>query len=1219
MGKDIGKTMGWTERQQEAIEDRGHNLLVSAGAGSGKTSVLIERITRLLMENQTPVDRFLVVTFTRAAAAEMKERLGKALKSRRLELENQLLEKKATNEDPTQVLEELRFVKTQQQKLPQAAISTFDSFSLGIVRRYFHMLDIDPGVKICDEGEAAILRGDAMEETLESFFEQGPEEYRTFLDSYSQDSGEEALGEALLSLYDKVRHYPFWQNWCQKELEKEAALTIENFGESTLGKHWQALSLRTLQAALKAYQDVAQKALAHGIADKKIQKLRQDVEILKDSVEALEEGKRELTSSLLFSLKSGRFTEKDCAGDDALQVVEELNGARKKAYESIKDLRDAYYKIPLEDELELMARTHPMVQVLYRLLVDFDQRYGEAKANRGVIDFGDVPQMALRVLEDPACAQEYRRQFEYIFVDEYQDSDYLQEAIIQSIAREDNLFVVGDSKQSIYRFRNAEPEIFMNKYRTYKGETGCHKAIDLTENFRSKKPVVDAINYVFQGLMTDYHQDAFMRQGAPSSKDIQYPTEAYLVLKEMDKEEVSLVQRSPEAPEEEGTTNAVREEALALGGKNVDVATTELLALQNTEVEAAKVCEIIQQQLGTPYYDSKSGTVKTLQPRDIVILLRAVKNTASVYREVLEAADLPVYIDERGGYFDTVEIRIFLDLLRILDNSRRDVPLISVLRSFIFRFTTQELAAIRIACPKGTYREAVASYSQEGPDPVLREKVCHALDQLQGWRKRSHYVPLDVFLWDLLRETGFYGYMGALSGGKQRQANLRALVDRVGALVQQGHRSLYSLIRYVEALIEKKEGDMNQISILGEEDDVVRIMTIHKSKGLEFPSVIVGGLAKSLSHSGDSSFAQLDPLLGMGLTYVNKQEGWQADTLRKRLIVDLNKARDEEERIRLLYVAMTRAKDRLVLVGAADTLKNSYGKMLKPLLQHPDSPMKLTVQGPSRIQQIQIRKEKKQLDVHQILESVDMDSPVTQQVFRRLSFQYPYQEALTTISKTSVTALNQENHGDEGLLPVMQVPAFVLRTQEGKEAQETSYSGKKPLRAISGAEMGTLLHTALETLDIRKGVDRLDSQGQEGVLPFVEEHIQTLVTREIYTPEEGAAVNPALICSFLAHPLARRMAQSVALKREVPFSYLYDGGEGQVLVQGIIDAYFQEGEDLVLVDFKSNLSKENLRSIYKTQMEIYRKALEELTGRRVKEAYLYLLRHGEVVDMLAEE
>ncbi|MEG0156571.1 MAG: UvrD-helicase domain-containing protein, partial [Anaerovoracaceae bacterium] len=861
---------------------------------------------------------------------------------------------------------------------------------------------------------------------------------------------------------------------------------------------------------------------------------------------------------------------------DYEEVKSAVSDLRKKGKDVLAKVKERYFAEPLEEQIALIRKTYPSAKFLKELLLGFHQAYGEKKREKNLVDFNDIEHFAIEILKNKEAAAEYREKFQYIFIDEYQDSNYLQEEIINQIKRENNLFMVGDIKQSIYRFRLAEPGIFKEKYERYKKSGKQSVKFDLNENFRSKKSIIDGVNDIFSGLMEDYTPEVALHLGRNDPRDIHYPVELHLV------------NGATELDEEIDET---------------------LLEMKKNELEALAACKLIEDAVGELFYDHKAEVERRLTKRDIVILMRGVKNTADIFYDVLKANNIQAYIDDNSGYFDTIEILTFLDLLRVINNKNQDIPLLSVLRSAIFGFTIDELIQIRLEHREGSYYEALTHYVQCGTKAALAEKISSVFTQISAWSREAIYTPLEDFVWMLMSQTGYYSYVGALPGGDQRQANLRTFVDKTLSFREGGSNSIFSLLRYIEA-IGKKKIDIGQINLMSEKDDVVRIMTIHKSKGLEFPMVIVSGLGKRFNRDNRSKVGSMHKDIGFALSYVNHKDRWYKTTLLEQIIAAKKAAESLEEEIRVLYVAITRAKDKLVLMAGVNDLadrlekydqgvtgKSCFLDLIYPQLEK--SQIEVFTHDRNSLGQYIQGSTGKEMVMASLLEDYakNRNEQLKEQVHHLLSYRYPMEHELGVKSKFSVSELNYVTNQESRLKVALNEPEFT-----------------KEKRDFTGVEKGTLMHKVMEHLDFSAVYQHLLKSREEG-FSYVSRFILSLVSQELLLPKEAEAIDRNKIMAFFDSPIGIRAAKAEKLYKEKAFNILHDHQGTEIIVQGIIDCYFEEKGELVLLDYKTNYATEEVRETYRAQIDLYKEALEKTEGKPVKEAYLYLFSKGRVEVM----
>ena len=960
----------WTPEQAEAITRRGQNLLVAAAAGSGKTAVLVERIKRLILEERCAIDHMLIVTFTNAAASEMKEKIEKAIRKEIDRVAEALADEDAegsaavrshaeakaeaeagvdgaacgqdgnhagkqssarresSDASRAALQRDLVFLKRQLDLLPNANISTFHAFALEVIRRFFYLIDVEPNFKICDNSRQLILRGQAMDELLEEFFEADDAEFYEFLKSYSGDRNENRFRQMIESTFDTIQSLPEPAEWLREKVEElNPAHGIEAFAESAVMRElWEDTEARLARAKAQLLK-TAEFAALHSLEG--VRELTLADLGMAEELEALAAARdfdgmvSRLDGFHLKTLSKKIFAETADFDESAMADVREMVEQNRAPLKSCaKDLKTAYFYDVFQSIAEDVYAGYPSACFFARALLRYGEIYAEKKREKGLLDFNDIEHNAYEILKDAEAAAFYREKFLHIFVDEYQDSNVIQEALIERLQSGRNLFTVGDIKQSIYMFRLAEPEIFRARYHRYdaltaeRGEESPSLCIDLNRNFRSKTGVLDFINQVFYDAMEDYDARAALYPGDSCAERRSARPVLYLAQTPWD---------------EDGEAD------------------DELKLLRKAEKEALAAVKIIRDHLGRTIYDSKARKERSLEKKDIVILMRGMKNYGDLFYKILTENNLPAYVDDNDGFFDTIEINTFMALLALLDNPKQDIPLLTVLRSEIFDFSVEELTAVRIAQKEGSYYQALVSCAGENTgeacgaagaeamarsgrfaDEALREKCAAALRSLRKWSRLASLLPLDELIWELLLETGFYLAMGAMPSGSRRQANLRALVDKALAYQDSQDGSLYGFMEYIDAVKERKVS-MGQVKMVGEDDDTIRIMTIHKSKGLEFPMVLLAGYCRKLNYTTIGKGPAVHKTLGLGFPVVHYRESWYRTSITQNVIRAKIRREEAAEEKRVLYVAMTRAKDFLCLLGIEDDPQEAVSRVLAEL------------------------------------------------------------------------------------------------------------------------------------------------------------------------------------------------------------------------------------------------------------------------------------------------
>lgn len=923
----------WTDEQWAAIAAEGSHLLVAAAAGSGKTAVLVERMIKRIADPDRPleVDSLLVATFTKAAAAEMKERIRRAL------------------EEALERTPDSRHLERQLALLPRAAITTLHSFCKEAVERYAPLIGLDPGFRMASDTEAELLRMDTLDELFEETYERegASGALSRLADRFGGERSDEPLHRLILELHAFAGSHPWPEHWLAEAAARyrdaEAAGLLSSLWiRSLLGDTRLQLSgaYRMLEAALRLCGELGGPA---PYADA----LHDDLNAVGRVLAALETNDWAGWQEAFAGCTFGRL--KPCRGDDYdPELQEKVKAYRDTAKKTIAKLHEEWLVRTPERYAEEMRELAPDMEALASLAIQFGHRYETAKRAKGLLDFGDLEHYALRILRDPAstperavpsaAAVDFRNRFAEIYLDEYQDTNEVQEAIVSLIARRDpgNVFMVGDVKQSIYRFRLAEPGLFLDKYRRYDiwepalpdAESPEGLRIDLARNFRSRREIVDAVNHVFRLIMREpvgemnydhraelvygqgYPETAGQEAGAPNGWGVE------LLLLDAAAAGPSDASESAEAPFASEASVSEEHDADAAGEAEAE--------LESAQAEARCVAGEIRRLMGgdregsVPFsvYEGRSGIYRPVQYRDIVILLRATSALAPIYLEELKAAGIPAYADLATGYFAATEVDVMLSLLAIIDNPRQDIPLAGVLRSPVVGLSADDLARIRLCDRRGQFWDAVAAAARDESLPAdLRRAVASFAANLSAWRDFARREPLGDLLWMVYRETGYYDFVGGLPGGSQRQANLRALIDRARGYEQSSRfRGLFRFLRFLGRMRDTG-ADLGAARALGEGENVVRIVSIHKSKGLEFPVVFAAGLGRGFNRRDLNGMFLKHKALGFGprMTELDTRVAYPTLpqlAIRKRLAAEML-----AEEMRVLYVALTRPKEKLILVG----------------------------------------------------------------------------------------------------------------------------------------------------------------------------------------------------------------------------------------------------------------------------------------------------------------
>jgi helicase-exonuclease AddAB, AddA subunit, Firmicutes type len=1273
----------WTEDQLQAIEVSGRNVLVAAAAGSGKTAVLVERIIRKI-SSDTDVDRLLVATFTNAAAAEMKERIRLALE--------QALERNPGSDH----------LRRQLALMGRASITTLHSFCLDVIRRYYPLIGLDPGFRVANETEAELLQAETLQDLFEERYAGDRDGRFTLLaETFGGDRSDEPLARLVLELHRFALSHPWPEAWLRASAAAFRTASADNLADSDWGRDIR----RAVQLELEAAEALLEQALAGAMRpdgpEAYADTLRDDLAV----VGALLETVRSKPMAEWFgAFRGASFGQLKRQRGDAVDkdLQERVKALRDDAKKIVGGLADELFGRTLEEYAAELNDAAPLMEALAELVIEFGRRYEAAKRARGLVDFGDLEHYCLRILRDPAstperempsaAALEYREQFEEILLDEYQDTNQVQEAIIDLIARPGagNRFMVGDVKQSIYRFRLAEPGLFLDKYRRYAagGAAGGDAAegandapglrIDLARNFRSRKEVVDGVNDVFRRIMReraaemDYDERAELKCGAsyPDADpeldgDGRFSVECVL----LDRGAASGGAEDGEAEEDEAARAAAEEAA----------------ELETAQIEArwiaARIRAMIAGEDGRPplrVYDAKRRVHRRAAWRDFVILLRAPGTWAQAMADELAAAGIPAYAEQKGGYFEQTEVETVLSLLRVIDNPYQDIPLAGVLRSPIGGLDAEELAAVRIAARRGPFFDAVRSAAEDPDVPErLRRKLNAFLGRLERWRREARQGSLTELVRRIYRETGYYDLAGGLPGGVQRQANLQALLDRARQYEATSFRGLFRFLRFIDRLRDQG-GDLGTAKTLGEQDDVVRIMSIHASKGLEFPVVFVAGLGKRFNFTDLNGAFLMHKQLGFGPRMVDPDLRVSYPSLPLLAIRRRLKAEMLAEEMRVLYVAMTRPKEKMILLGTtkdaaaelerwrgavrqdgsmpdhALTSARCYLDWLMPLAARfaepeaeavPDAdaaegaaalgwkfgvtPAELLIAEAAAAAEADAEAEDERGEWLRLMTAGErLPSPGghAAEVDRRLSWRYPHAAATGIAAKTSVTEMKRmlaDAEADGG-----EAPAAGLEHAAAGGGEASAFRLRRPRfleeRSMTPAERGTAAHLIMQHMPF----DR--PHGEDSV----REVVRSMVERRLLTPAQAEAVDCAAIAAFFAGELGRRLAAARRVMREVPFSRTLPAGRIRpdaaddpaaaaepVLIQGVIDCLFEdEGGRLVLVDYKTDRiwsgDVEAAAERHRFQLELYAESIGAILGRKVDEAHVFFFDAAKAVRIV---
>ncbi|WP_315523267.1 helicase-exonuclease AddAB subunit AddA [Pseudoramibacter alactolyticus] len=1177
--------MQWTTEQKAAISSRHQNLLVSAAAGSGKTALLIERIRRLVVDEDVDVDSLLVLTFTRAAAGEMRERLSTALSEALMA---------CTNADKR------RRLSNQLRCLSGASIETIHAFCGDLVREFFQEVGADPNYRIGDDVELDRLQDEAMTAVFEERYLEIPEDGETafskLVDAYGDSKGDEDLRTLVLDLWRFLGTLKDPDRWCQKAID-QLKVAPESFEGSAWGEAQKEL-IRSL--IYSACQGIAQiQSLLEGCSgfEKPMSSLQKDLDKLLDL-------KNHLTDEWQVfqqALQTFKFDSYSGSKEDK-ETSNKIKDLRTATIKPIKDLAKQF-KRPLPEMLEdLQEMAAPMV-ALIDLTKAFDTEFARLKKEREMLDFHDIERYAQAILANDTIAVTLQKRYIQVFIDEYQDTNEVQEAILARVRRADNYFMVGDVKQSIYRFRQADPTIFIEKYQRFQKQgRAADRLITLGQNFRSNQGIIDCVNDVFSRIMS------------PELGEIAYDDEAALICGLADS-------THPAEPAELHVLQAS--------------------ASNHIEAEARYIAGRIHEMVGKEQWIAKEGVSRPLRYRDIGVLMRSVSSRGETVARILADAGISTYFDAGASYYQSIEIIVVLNLIRVIDNYRQDLPLLSVMRSPIGRFSDEELAAIRIGAKNRPFYQSLEAAAET--QTALGQKARMFLDHLERWRKLAYTQSVADFLWRLYLETGYYTAVGALPGGEQRQKNLRVLLQRASDYQTATLHGVFQFPDYAQPLTKRRQGDVMTPSILSENDDVVRIMTIHKSKGLEFPVVFLADCGKgaNLKNATGKVKVYFHQKLGICPKWIDPSAKLYHDTLATTLVQEQVKTESLSEEIRLLYVAMTRAMAKLIMIGSVADLEKEKERWEKPCTV---GNLKKGRQGsgvsyldwlmmacycPGAAQnsvspalKIKIKEETTREAVTQErpIQQLELSSKQLQEIRRRLSWHYQ-SAGRPAPSKLSVTQVEHlRENPDRGADALIEIPERVAKP---------AFMEAAGLRHWQPSELGSGIHTLLQRIDL-DGIRACGGDTAQ-IADAVRAEAARLAELGILEAALVKALDLRPVVRLMGSPIGKRLLRAATCRRELPFNLAVPGrrinpiyGEETVLLQGMIDCCFIEDDRWILLDYKtdrwhSQEARDRLIARYQIQIDFYEQALAAITGRPVAEKYLLFITMGEAVRLSPAE
>ena len=1230
--------------------------------------MLVERIINKVINENVDIDKILIVTFTNAAASEMRERILDAIYDK--------LERNP---------EEVR-LQRQMTLLNKASICTIHSFCLDVIRNNFYEADVSANFRIGDTAEVEMIKADVLEDLFEQKYMDNDPEFIKLLETYTDYRGDEKLQDLVLTIYRYIQSSPFPAKWLESKVAELNVNEDEDFANTVWGKIILDNVKSQIEMMIVKLENIKNETLKFTELEKFSRVLEANVNNLKsvkldswdiayNSMNSMDWGKWPIDKKVTLDLKNEAKDIRDSIKKEFNNIV--LKYTSKEANQDILDM-------------------YNILNALKNLILEFSEAFSKAKREKNIIDFNDIEHLALKILvnenEEPTeIAKKYQEKFEEIAIDEYQDSNLVQEKILTSISKGNNIFMVGDVKQSIYKFRQARPELFLEKYdryaqkeeqtsenskennasiiddnniaKSFNPNTGLK--IKLFKNFRSRESVLDITNLVFENIMSkslgdiDYNEEEYLNYGAnyilpeailqnkvsleenstektSDQKEFNYAGKAELHIIDLKEKEEDIYTNSEKVEQ----NIASQEKPLIDNAEESDEDDDNKERIEDSVLEARFVAKKVDEILKSGYhvYDRKQNKYRKVKPSDICILLRATSVLAPIYEKEISELNLPVFSDSSDTYLEAMEVETIMNLLKVIDNPMQDIPLVSVLRSSIFGFTDNDLIEIRLVDRKSTFYEAMQK-ARISVETDLRHKIDDTINKLNEWKSEEKYIPLNEFIWKLYIETGFYNYVGLLPNGSLRQANLKLLFEKAKQYEAASFKGLFNFINFINK-VKTSSKDMASAKIIGENDDVIRIMSIHKSKGLEFPIVFLASTGKKFNMQDLNNPILLHQDIGIGMQYIDSERKIEYSTLAKEAIKLKIKKETISEEMRVLYVALTRAKEKLIITGLSRDLTKSLEKKTKLLSNFSKSknnkiPPALVEKFTSYLDWLELVYEKNKeekientvelhtynkqelisklkseenevIDVRKQIEEKAQKSKIDAKILEKLKWQYKYIESSKIPTNTSVTKLKELNE-DKDIEDLINEAKKKVNKQTELNITPKFMEEK---HIFTPAEKGTLLHLCVQKLDESKDYTREE----------IQEFVSNLKNKNIISEEEQKNINTDILYKYTKSELWQDLKQAKEIHKETPFyinipaTEIYDEAEEseKILVQGIIDLYYiDKNDNLILVDYKTdyvpNGDVKILEEKYKVQLDIYKKALEEATGKKVYKAMIWAL------------
>ncbi len=1241
--------MNWTDEQKQAIYEKNNNILVAAAAGSGKTAVLVERIINKVINENVDIDKILVVTFTNAAASEMRERILDAI-----------YKKLEENPDSMNLQRQITL-------LNKASICTIHSFCLDVIRNNFYEIDISSNFRIGDTTEVEMIKQDALEELFEQKYMDNDNGFIKLVETYTDYRGDEKLQDIILGIYKYIQSNPFPEKWLSEKIDEFNIDVNIDFGSTIWGKIILEYTSEEMNSMIMKLEKIKNDTLRFSELEKFSLTLQDDINNLK----TINFSNWDTAYENMNSLKWTKWPVDRNVTIDLKNEAKEIRDSVKKEFS--KNILKYNSKVANEDILKM----YEILVEIKKLILEFSEVFASKKKERNIIDFNDIEHFALKILvnekgESTEIAKKYQENFDEILIDEYQDSNLVQENILTSISKGNNIFMVGDVKQSIYKFRQARPELFLDKYEKYDIKSGLSvdskgEKIQLFKNFRSRKNVLDITNLVFEDIMSkklgnvEYNEEEYLNYGAnypEPEKPIEHSGIAELNIIDLKEKEDDIyieendnnndVEKAIDEPKSENSTQEAQER------------------IEDAVLEARFVANKIQEILNSDYhvFDRKKGYRK-VQAKDICVLLRATSVLAPIYEKEISEKGIAVFSDSSSTYLESMEVQTITSLLKVIDNPMQDIPLITVLRSNIFGFTDNDLIEIRLTDKKCTFYESMLK-SRISVDNGLRHKIDFVIESLRKWKNEEEYTPLNEFIWKLYLDTGFYNYVTLLPNGNLRQANLKLLFEKAKQYEKVSFKGLFSFINFIDK-VKTSSSDMSAAKIVGENDDVIRIMSIHKSKGLEFPIVFLSSTGKKFNMQDLNTPILIHQDIGFGPQFIDAESKVEYPSLAKEAIRIKAKEETISEEMRVLYVALTRAKEKLIITGMSKDIEKSFKDKNKQLEMHQqknvfkeskeleklspnlvgkytsyldwlelvyeynkdnniDNIIKLNIYNKRDLiaeisnednEEISMMKKvKEEIQEKEKQMSSEKEKKHKKDILDKLKWRYAHTRESKIPTKTSVTKL-KELEAETAQLDIDDL-VDIARTRNNKAEERnqkhTMLSAKprfmEKIQKLNSAQKGTLMHLCVQLLDEKK----------EYNLEKIKEFIQDLKNRNIISEIEAKNVNEQMLFRYTKSELWNELKLAKEIHKEEPFyinidanTIFDDAEEGEtILVQGIIDLYYIDKEGkLILVDYKTDYVPDGdiskLEEKYKVQLDLYKKALEDALGRKVDKAMIWAL------------